>query len=240
MIRYRPESFGYIAAFPGGQVAMFGPGVLPLLQAGAPIEECRPHLLRTITIPQDFHFSAPLMAWLEVTRRCNLRCPHCFVEGGAPRSSELSTDQILGLLDEWAEMGVFCVVITGGEPTLHRDFLEIVEHAWDAGFVVSIPTNGTALTDQLLGRIPQEDVIISMSLDGVHGQGVRFGTTDFAFVTDRLLDLRRRGFNASIMTTTTSENAKDLDTIIHWAIDHDVSLRSLSFVPMGAGDSIAS
>lgn len=234
LIRYRTEEFGYLAAFPSGKVAMFDQSVGPVLASGVPYEECRPYLLKRITLPTEFHFSAPLMGWIEITRQCNLRCPHCFVEGGLRRNGELSTERILHLLDEWAEMGVFSVVITGGEPTIHPDFLCITQHAHSLGFVVGIATNGIPLNDRLLSSIPQDDVIISISIDEAHGQGLG-KETDFEYVTRRLLEVRDRGFNTSIMTTTTHDNVRTLDRVIHWAIDNDISLRSVPFVPMGRG-----
>lgn len=235
VVRYRREDFGWLAAFPDGHVAMYDDHVKPLLAAGESYQTCATHLLTRIEVPTDFHFAAPLMAWIELTRKCNLRCPHCFVEGGTKRSTELTTERILWLLDEWAQMGVFSVVLTGGEPTVHPDFLAIVDHAYRLGFTVAIATNGMALTDRLLRGIPSDDTIISISLDGIHGQGLRRGLTDFDYVTQRLVEVRDRGFNTSIMTTTTHENTGDLLTIINWARSNDISLRSVPFVPMGRG-----
>jgi radical SAM protein with 4Fe4S-binding SPASM domain len=232
-LRYRPEVFGYLAAFPSGHVRMYREGAKALLGDGASEARCTTHLLERLSVPTTFHFSAPLMAWLEITRQCNLRCPHCFVEGGTKRASEISTETILALLDEWAEMGVFSVVITGGEPTIHPDFVEIVNQAQRLGFVVGIATNGIAMTERLLSRIPQNDVIISLSLDEIHGQGASHRLSDFDYVTRRLLEIRDSGFNTSIMTTTTSQNIRELRRIIRWAIENDVSLRSVPCVPMG-------
>lgn len=234
IIRYRREKFGYLAAFPSGKVAMFEESVAPLLASGATYEECKPHLLTRFEASADFHFSAPLMGWIEITRRCNLQCPHCFVEAGEKRNGEMTTQHIFRLLEEWAGMGVFSVIITGGEPTIHPDFIEITRYAHSLGFTVGIATNGMPLTDQLLSQIPQDDVIISISIDEAHGQGNK-GESDFDFVTRRLLKVRDYGFNTSIMTTTTHDNAPQLNQIITWAIENDVSLRSVPFVPMGRG-----
>ncbi len=234
LLRFREESFGYLAAFPTGRVAMFDRAVRTLLETGADFERCRSHLLRTLPVPVDFHFSSPLMAWIELTRVCNLRCPHCFVDAGIKRANELTTDRILRLLDEWAELGVLTVVLTGGEPTMHPDFLEIALHAHALGFAVSLATNGMLLTEKLLSELPRDDFIISMSIDEAHGQGRRT-ESDFDYVTRRLLEVRDAGFNTSIMTTTTHENVRTLDRVVHWAIDNDISLRSVPFVPMGRG-----
>ncbi len=234
VLRYRPEDFGYVAAFPDGKVAMYAPSAAPLLAAGRPFDECQPHLLNSLEVSTGFYFSAPLLGWIEITRRCNLRCPHCFVEGGLPRRGELPTQRILRLLDEWAEMGVFSVVITGGEPTVHRDFAQIVRYAHDLGFTVGIATNGMPVTGKLLSQLPQSDVIISVSIDELHGQG-RNGESDFEFATRRIRAIRDQGFATSIMTTTSHDNIGQLDEIISWAVDNDVSLRSVPFVPMGRG-----
>jgi len=147
----------------------------------------------------------------------------------------MSTERILELLDEWAELGVFSVVITGGEPGIHRDFLKIVRYAYDLGFVVSIASNGMPLTKQILAQLPQDDVIISISLDGIHGQGARRGESDFDAVTRRLLEIRDAGFNTSIMTTTHRGNAYQLQSFIDFARDNDISMRSVPFIPMGRG-----
>ncbi len=235
VLRYRREEFGFLAAFPNGRVGMFEPSVEPLLKEGSSYDECKPHLVTRLQVPTEFHFSAPLMAWVELTRACNLRCPHCFVEAGAPREVEMPTERILRLLDEWAEMGVFSVVLTGGEPSIHPDFMKIVHHAHRLGFTVAIASNGMPLSENTLEQIPQDDVIISVSLDGIHGAGAATGEDDFEAVTRKLLQIRSFGFNTSIMSTTTHDNLDDLQNFINFAIDNEISLRSVPFVPMGRG-----
>lgn len=235
LVRWRREAFGYLAAFPDGHVGVYDSGAKPLLEAGADYEVCAPHLVEQIEVPTDFHFGAPLMAWLELTRLCNLRCPHCFVEGGVRRSGELTTERIFRLLDEWAEAGVFSIILTGGEPTMHPDFLPILQHAHELGFTVGVATNGMPVTERLLAQIPRDDVIISVSIDHLHGQGESKQQSDFEYVTRKLLMMKEAGFNTSIMTTTSSANIHSLQTIIDWAIDNDISLRSVPFVSMGRG-----
>ncbi|WP_160321742.1 radical SAM/SPASM domain-containing protein [Bradyrhizobium pachyrhizi] len=235
VVRWRKEAFGYLAAFPDGLVGIFDEAAAQLLENGADYAACSAHLVPQLEVPTDFHFDAPLMAWIELTRACNLRCPHCFVEGGVARAGELPTERILGLLDEWAAMGVFSVILTGGEPTMHPDFVDIVHHAHRLGFTVGLATNGMPITERLLAKLPRDDVIISVSIDHLHGQGAHSGATDFEYVTRKLLMMKQAGFNTSIMTTTSSQNVNALQAIIEWAIDNDISLRSVPFVAMGRG-----
>ncbi len=235
VVRYRREEWGWLAGFPDGRLALLDPQAGPLLAAGASYDACAPHLIETLEVATDFHFRAPVMAWLEITRQCNLRCAHCFVEGGVKRNGELETSRILRLLDEWAALGVFSVIVTGGEPTVHPDFVEIVNYAHRLGFVVGIATNGIPMTAKLMAKLPKDDVVVSVSIDEIHGQGAATGESDFAFATRRLLEIGAAGFNTSIMTTTHRGNVRQQHDVIAWAREHGVALRSVPFVPMGRG-----
>jgi len=149
------------------------------------------------------------------------------------RNGELPTSRILELLDEWAKMGVFSVVLTGGEPALHKDFLAIVKHAHDLGFVIGIATNGMPLTQPLLEQMPRDDLIISVSVDELHGQGTKDGLSDFQYSAQKIKLIQGAGINAAIMMTTSSTNVASLRPVLDWAIENRVSLRSVPYVPMG-------
>ena len=66
---------------------------------------------------------------LEITNRCNFKCVHCFVENRqSPNSHQhLSLDQIRIVLKQAYNMNVFKITITGGEPFLHPQIIEILE-----------------------------------------------------------------------------------------------------------------
>jgi len=96
----------------------------------------------------------PLAGTLELTRRCNLRCVHCYL-GPQERvrrdaSREMTTAQVLTTLDQMAAAGCLSLLITGGDPLLRRDFPEIYRHAKLAGLDVTVFTNGTPVTGRLV------------------------------------------------------------------------------------------
>ena len=94
----------------------------------------------------------PLHGTLDLTHRCNLRGSHCYLgshEHEVERlQKEMSTAQVLGLLDEMAEAGCLYLLISGGEPLLRPDFCEIYRHARALGMWVSVFTNGTLLSEE--------------------------------------------------------------------------------------------
>ena len=89
---------------------------------------------------------------LEITERCNYSCLHCFnAQGNEHGRRELSLSQMNDLLDEAQAAGVNAVLITGGEPLLHRDFREIVSAIYERDmFVHEINTNGSLLDCETL------------------------------------------------------------------------------------------
>ena len=75
----------------------------------------------------------PVVVW-NVTRRCNLKCVHCYAQATATATAdELSLDQGLALLDDLKAFGAPVVLFSGGEPLMHPDLLTLVEHAVDSG-----------------------------------------------------------------------------------------------------------
>src|SRR5437879_1787346 len=91
----------------------------------------------------------PLACQWEITCRCNLRCVMCYTDCfNRPDKirEELSTDEILRIMDEIHEAGCLDLCLTGGEPLARKDFLDIYAYAKQKGFLVTVFTNGTLLT----------------------------------------------------------------------------------------------
>ncbi len=93
----------------------------------------------------------PLRGTLEITPRCNNRCVHCYITHCPvdPDKKELSYKEYCHLLDQIAEAGCLWLLMTGGEPLVHRDFLDIYTYAKKKGFIVNLFTNGTLITPEI-------------------------------------------------------------------------------------------
>lgn len=111
----------------------------------------------------------PLGGTIELTRRCNNRCAHCYnnlpAEEASARAAELGKEEWRRLLDEAVAMGCLYLLITGGEPLLHPDFAAIYEHARRRGLLVTVFTNGRGLTAEtvdLLAAMPPLAVEVTL------------------------------------------------------------------------------
>ncbi len=95
----------------------------------------------------------PFSGSLALTHRCNLRCVHCYAReepGENVSGSELNTDQWLKIISEIKEAGCLFLLLTGGEPLLRDDFPAIYSFARKNGFLVTLFTNATLVSDSIL------------------------------------------------------------------------------------------
>jgi radical SAM protein with 4Fe4S-binding SPASM domain len=111
----------------------------------------------------------PFLFDLEITARCNLDCRHCYINLPAAdkraRQEELSLEEIREIVDEAVSLGALWCVVTGGEPFLRDDFLDIYLHLKRRGLLVSIFTNATLVTGEhieLFKRFPPRDIEVSV------------------------------------------------------------------------------
>lgn len=98
----------------------------------------------------------PLIGQWELTCRCNLTCVMCYTDPfNTPEQirQELSTAEVIRILDELREAGCVELCLTGGEPFARPDFLEIYTAAKLRGFLLTIFTNGTLLTPRIADHL---------------------------------------------------------------------------------------
>lgn len=107
----------------------------------------------------------PLSALLELTYRCNYDCTFCYNPKNLRR--ELTTEEIFRVLDDLSAMNVLFLSLTGGEATLRRDLMEIIEKARSMAFAVTIFSNGHLLTREKIRRFRELGVLnLEISLHG--------------------------------------------------------------------------
>ena len=98
-----------------------------------------------------------IVAW-ETTSACNLKCSYCRAKATAePDPNELSTKEALALIDDVAPLKPL-LILSGGEPLLRPDIFLLARHAVSCGLRVSLATNGTLLTPEIVDKIASSGV----------------------------------------------------------------------------------
>ena len=108
---------------------------------------------------------------LMITGKCNLNCLHCFnAKDNAPLNTELTYEQVLDILDQARDIGVHAFTLTGGEPLVHKHFLDIVKAIYERDmFIFELNTNGLLITQHMLDVFKELGCypLIKISFDGV-------------------------------------------------------------------------
>lgn len=108
---------------------------------------------------------------LMITGKCNLNCLHCFnAKDNAPLNTELSYEDVINILDQAKDIGVHTFTITGGEPLVHRRFLDIVKAIYERDmYVFELNTNGLLINQAMLDEFKKIgcNPLIKISFDGV-------------------------------------------------------------------------
>jgi radical SAM protein with 4Fe4S-binding SPASM domain len=96
--------------------------------------------------------SIPISGSFEITFHCNLRCKHCYAaygQSGIPGQEELTLPEIKRIIDELVDEGCLWLLLTGGDPLVRRDFMDIYTYAKRKGLILTLFTNGTLLTPRI-------------------------------------------------------------------------------------------
>jgi radical SAM protein with 4Fe4S-binding SPASM domain len=178
----------------------------------------------------------PSLRYLEmqITDSCNLQCKHCYIKNSA--GNELSSKQIKDILTELEEMQGLRVLITGGEPLLHRNFDVINEMLPDFSLRAVLFTNGLLLKKERLRNLNVREIQVSIDgLESGHDQIRGIGT--YRAAMDAIELARDAGFSVSISTMIHRKNLADFDNmerlfknlgIKDWAVDIPCSTGRLS------------
>jgi sulfatase maturation enzyme AslB (radical SAM superfamily) len=129
----------------------------------------------------------PVVVW-NVTRKCNLKCVHCYAQATEETTAnELSTDEGKALIDDLAQFGAPVMLFSGGEPLVRKDLPELAAYAVEKGMRAVISTNGTLITAGLAKTLKSIGLsYVGISLDGMEGINDKFGV--FPAPSDKALE----------------------------------------------------
>jgi radical SAM protein with 4Fe4S-binding SPASM domain len=171
---------------------------------------------------QESGFLPFLISW-NITKRCNLRCAHCYLDAAELEGSdEITTEEGIRFIDDIASLNPQAMLIlTGGEPLLRPDLTKLSSYASEKGLTVVLGTNGTLLNDR---------TVKELVLNGIRGVGISIDSVTPAY-HDRFrgLDggwektlqgikaLQGRGLDFQIQLTVTRENHTQIPDLIEFA-----------------------
>ena len=167
----------------------------------------------------------PVVIW-NLIRRCNLTCKHCYsISADTEFKGELSTAEIFAVMDDLKACRVPALILSGGEPLLRPDLLDIARRAKAMDFYTALSSNGTLICPENIDAIAAVGFdYVGISLDGIGPTHDYFRRKDGAYAAS-LAAIRlcsARGLKVGIRYTMTEENAHDLRPLLQLVREENI------------------
>lgn len=167
----------------------------------------------------------PVVVW-NITRRCNLKCLHCYAHArNIPFDNELTTMEGKNLIDDLAGFGVPVLLISGGEPLVRKDLPELAAYAVGKGMRAVISTNGTLITPQMAGTLKKIGLsYVGISLDGMEEINDRFRGVKGAFrsALKGIENCKKAGIKVGLRFTINKINVGEIPDLFKLIEENDI------------------
>jgi radical SAM protein with 4Fe4S-binding SPASM domain len=184
----------------------------------------------------DHDFSLNTVA-INVLTKCNLKCLHCYGEFGITRNEKLEKETVFSIIDQLKELHCSEINFTGGEVFLYQDIFDILEYAKRKNLKVSLMTNGTLVTPDIVERLKKIGYMkIQVSIDGTTAEihdlfrGVK---GSFKKSMRALKMLKEAGFSMEIAFVAHKKNCDSVPAIYDLADEMGVELKVGPLVKLG-------
>jgi radical SAM protein with 4Fe4S-binding SPASM domain len=162
------------------------------------------------------HKYYPMHFAIELTDACNLRCKHCYRESSPDLSHRLPTLTLINLLHELHKNGVHSLELSGGEPTIHPDFIQILDFSLQHFGAVAVLTNGTLLNEPIYNIIEKyrHKAIVQVDLDGCNAKEhklLRGVSGAFDKAVAAIQELSKRGIRVRVAMSLHKANFKSIE-----------------------------
>jgi radical SAM protein with 4Fe4S-binding SPASM domain len=184
-----------------------------------------------------------IMSW-NVTRECNMKCSHCYINATEKKlKNELTTQEGKVLMDQIYQVSRPLLVLSGGEPLLRPDIFELIQYGSAKGLKMGLGSNGSLIDDAVAAKLKTAGIsTVSISLDShIPAQHDEFRGVPGAWekAVNACKALRKNSVLVQVNTTLTQQNYNQIDDIMSLAEGIGVENFHLFFlVPTGRGTKI--
>ena len=192
-----------------------------------------PQMLDKLTIDNDLL----LNVMLELTPVCNFSCPFCYARV-SPAELKKRNIQVMDFegwkryIDQFAQMNAMLLSFTGGECTLHPDFCRLYRYAYDKGFTVSVFTNGSHITDEILEmftQLPPYRVFLTLYGSNPETYKKVTGNADFCEIVKRNVEkMVANKIDVILQATLSNDNYRDVEDLYAYADKLGLEIRVTS------------
>ncbi len=167
----------------------------------------------------------PVVVW-NMTRRCNLKCVHCYAQAlDEQGSDEIDTPAAKEIINDLADYGAPVMLFSGGEPLVRRDLVELASHAVGRGMRAVISTNGTLITKAKARELKDVGLsYVGISIDGgpeVHDR-FRGVTGSFDKAMQGVENCQEQGLKVGLRFTVNKRNVTEVPGMFQLLKERDI------------------
>ena len=195
-----------------------------------------PHLSRYLH-SKGAKLGLPIGGNFELTARCNFDCPMCYVhlkqEDIEAQGRELTAQQWIEIARQARDAGMVFALLTGGEPFVRKDFFEIYHAMKEMGLMISINTNGSMLSGEILRKLIEDPPFrVNVSLYGGSNETYcgMCGLPAYERVVENIRALKEAGIDVRLNVSITPYNRQDLEAICRKAEELQVHVKAASYM----------
>jgi len=167
----------------------------------------------------------PVVVW-NVTRRCNLKCVHCYAHAkNVSDNNELSTTDGQNLIDDLAQFGVPVILFSGGEPLVRKDLPRLAAYAVEKGMRAVISTNGTLINLETARTLKDIGLsYVGISLDGMETINDRFRGVkgSFRLAMEGIENCQKAGIKVGLRFTINKSNVAEIPELFRLIEEMDI------------------
>lgn len=181
---------------------------------------------------------APLSGTFELTARCNLDCKMCYIHKRAydveAKKAEISAREWLSYAEAAQKKGMLLLLLTGGEPLIRPDFREIYTGCRKLGILLSINTNGTMITDEMVELFKNDPPLrVNITLYGASPETYEKLCGDpkaYERAYHAVLALKKAGIRVKLNYSATPYNLADIPKVYAFARENNLMIQTASYM----------
>lgn len=169
--------------------------------------------------------------WIQITNRCNLKCKYCYMDANK-NLLDLSFSRFEEIIKKFQVLGIRNVMLSGGEPCLHRDIVKMITYLSEHGLKVGLVTNGTICSQELLQCLEENSVTVQVSVDSVEQEGYFYsrGVNKLETVLKIIKKMQEKNIELSLSNTLNNYTIEKVNTIVNYALENRIHTLHFCFL----------
>lgn len=169
---------------------------------------------------ENKYLKLPKIVQIEITNTCPLNCPQCY-KSLTPKN--MDKYKFMKIIDECAKIGVGSIMINGGEPMVHEDFIEMIKYASRKNIITYCFLSGFGINKDIIQQLENCKISLSISLNGITKKVNSLSRDGYKYSVNAINLLKDSKINWGINWVARHDNITDFNNLVNYAVKKKAS-----------------